>query len=79
MTVETNGVLAAPLATHADRFRLEVCVTDTDGASASDIIEFGNDRARRASTGSDSGTIGAWPERHLFGTQLGPNRNGRKW
>ena len=23
--------------------------------------------------------IGAWPERGLLGTQLGPNKNGRKW
>jgi hypothetical protein len=30
-------------------------------------------------TGSDAGSIGAWPARHLLGTQLGPNRNGRKW
>jgi hypothetical protein len=79
MTVEANGTLAAPLSTLANRFHLEVHVSDADGASASDIIEFGNDRARRVSTGSDSSTIGAWPERHLFGTQLGPNRNGRKW
>jgi Icc protein len=21
----------------------------------------------------------AWPERHILGTQLGPNKNGRKW
>ena len=24
-------------------------------------------------------TIGAWPEHGIFGTQLGPNKNGRKW
>jgi Icc protein len=30
-------------------------------------------------TGSDVRSIGAWPERHILGTQLGPNRNGRKW
>jgi 3',5'-cyclic-AMP phosphodiesterase len=35
--------------------------------------------ARRKPTGSDVGSIGIWPERHLLGTQLGPNRNGRKW
>lgn len=27
--------------------------------------------------GSDADTIGAWPENGLFGTQLGPNRNGK--
>jgi 3',5'-cyclic-AMP phosphodiesterase len=25
------------------------------------------------------GGIGAWPEKHILGTQLGPNKNGRKW
>jgi hypothetical protein len=23
--------------------------------------------------------LGAWPERNIPGTQLGPNKNGRKW
>jgi hypothetical protein len=23
--------------------------------------------------------VGAWPEHNLLGTQLGPNKNGRKW
>lgn len=23
--------------------------------------------------------LGSWPERYIFGTQLGPNKNGRKW
>ena len=29
--------------------------------------------------GSDLHRIGAWPERGILGTQLGPNRRGRKW
>ncbi|MGY2051025.1 metallophosphoesterase family protein [Methylobacterium sp. JK268] len=29
--------------------------------------------------GSDADALGAWPEKGLLGTQLGPNRNGRKW
>jgi 3',5'-cyclic-AMP phosphodiesterase len=33
----------------------------------------------RARDGSDRDRIGAWPERHIPGTQLGPNRNGRQW
>jgi 3',5'-cyclic AMP phosphodiesterase CpdA len=31
----------------------------------------------RARDGSDADSIGAWPENGVFGTQLGPNRNGR--
>ena len=33
----------------------------------------------RHADGSDADRIAPWPERHLLGTQLGPNRNGRKW
>jgi hypothetical protein len=33
----------------------------------------------RSSTGDDAATIRAWSENGIFGTQLGPNRNGRKW
>ncbi len=33
----------------------------------------------RAADGSDRDRIGAWPERGIFDTQFGPNRNGRHW
>jgi hypothetical protein len=33
----------------------------------------------RVANGSDADAVGAWPERHVLGTQLGPNRNGRHW
>lgn len=33
----------------------------------------------RAADGSDRDRVGAWPERGILGTQLGPNRNGRRW
>jgi Icc protein len=79
MRLEDRGVFSAPFVTGKRAFRLEVRVTADDGAVAGDVIECGTNDARRPSTGSDAGSIGAWPERHLFGTQLGPNRNGRKW
>ena len=31
----------------------------------------------RIRNGSDAASVGAWPENGIFGTQLGPNRNGR--
>ena len=31
----------------------------------------------RMRDGSDAATIGGWPENGIFGTQLGPNRNGK--
>lgn len=79
MSLEDRGIFSAPFVTSRKSFRLEVRVTDENGAAADDVIECGANGARRTSTGSDAGSIGAWPERHLFGTQLGPNRNGRKW
>ena len=79
MSVENRGIFTAPLVVGTKAFRLEVRVTDASGGVAHDVIECDEKRARRTSTGSDAGSVGAWPERHLFGTQLGPNRNGRKW
>jgi hypothetical protein len=79
MSLDHRGGFSAPIVTSQKTFRLEVRVTDEKGAAAEDVIECDTNSARRPSTGSDAGSIGAWPERHLFGTQLGPNRNGRKW
>jgi Icc protein len=33
----------------------------------------------RAKNGSDRDRVGAWPSKGILDTQLGPNRNGRKW
>ncbi len=33
----------------------------------------------RVADGSDKDSVGAWPEKGILATQLGPNRNGRKW
>ncbi len=33
----------------------------------------------RSTDGSDRDRVGAWPERGILDTQLGPNRNGKKW
>lgn len=33
----------------------------------------------RVADGSDRDRVGAWPEKGIFDTELGPNRNGRKW
>jgi Icc protein len=61
-------------------FRLSVRVTDQDRHQDIDTIEVSHvPMTDRKPTGSDAGNVGAWPERHLLGTQLGPNRNGRKW
>jgi Icc protein len=61
-------------------FRLRVRVTDQNRQQDIDTIEVSRSPAHhRRASGSDAGSVGAWAERHLLGTQLGPNRNGKKW
>jgi predicted phosphodiesterase len=80
MTTSGTNQFAAPLVSPDPRYRLEVEVADSRGKAGRDCIEIAPiDDVVRTVSGSDRNTIGAWPERHLMGTQLGPNRNGRKW
>jgi hypothetical protein len=63
-------------------FDLTVRSSDAAGNSDADTIRVAGRSYRapqRRADGSDADAIGAWPEKHIFGTQLGPNRNGRKW
>ena len=58
---------------------------EAKGRTTSDTITFVASRDRvyepppRIGDGSDRDAVGAWPDKHILGTQLGPNRNGRKW
>ncbi len=64
--------------THA----LRVMVTDMEGNTATDEIRVlvGPDRpARERAERDQDNALEAWPEHGLLGTQLGPNKNGRKW
>ena len=64
------------------QFQIFVRASDQAGSSYVDSIEVAttfDETVERRADGSDLDTIGAWDEKHLFGTQLGPNRNGRKW
>jgi hypothetical protein len=76
-----SGLFGATMPVPDRLFRLSVRVMDQDRHQDIDTIEVSplHDPDSRRATGSDAGSIGAWPERHLLGTQLGPNRNGRKW
>jgi Icc protein len=75
-----GGLFSATTAVPDRSFSLRVRVTDQDRHQDIDTIEVSRSQANaRKPTGSDAGSVGAWPERHLLGTQLGPNRNGRKW
>ncbi|ARO54006.1 metallophosphoesterase [Methylorubrum zatmanii] len=62
--------------------RLAVRAGDADGGIDEDVVERADGGAVLATSrgiGSDADTVGAWPERGLLGTQLGPNCNGRHW
>jgi Icc protein len=75
-----SGLFGAELAALDGPFRLSVRVTDQQNNQDTDTVDVAPYvAAERKPTGSDTGSIGAWPQRHLLGTQLGPNRNGRKW
>jgi 3',5'-cyclic-AMP phosphodiesterase len=75
-----GGLFSATTAVPDRSFSLSVRVTDQNRHQDIDTIEVSRSQANaRKPTGSDVGSVGAWPERHLRGTQLGPNRNGRKW
>lgn len=52
------------------------------GSEDADAIAPATDPTRLPTSrgiGSDADALGAWPERGVHGTQLGPNRNGRPW
>lgn len=61
---------------------LRVVATDARGKTAVDEIRLlaGPDRPSRERAERDQDNVlEAWPEHGLLGTQLGPNKNGRKW
>ncbi|MET4214193.1 metallophosphoesterase [Bradyrhizobium sp. LA2.1] len=75
-----GGLFGAEFKAPEKPFRLILRVIDQQRNRDTDTIDVAPYVvAARKPTGSDEGSIGAWPERHLLGTQLGPNRNGRKW
>jgi hypothetical protein len=61
-------------------FVLTVEAKDNSGRIDTDTIQptvTGYRPTDRRADGSDEDPIGAWPERHILGTQRGANRNGR--
>ena len=62
--------------------RVTVRVRDAAGRTDQDVVEplvAGWIPPGRHGDGSDADRLDPWPERHILGTQLGPNRNGRQW
>ena len=62
---------------------LSVDVVDSSGRLGADEIRIVSGRsgygARRRAKRDQDNAVEPWPERGLLGTQLGPNKNGRKW
>ena len=62
--------------------RIEVRARTGDNREDTDQVQPlhpGWTAPERFADGSDRDSVGAWPEKGILATQLGPNRNGRKW
>jgi 3',5'-cyclic-AMP phosphodiesterase len=64
-------------------YALTVTVADQNGQTAKDSIRLvlgaSAYKSTERSEREQDNVVEAWPERGLLGTQLGPNKNGRKW
>jgi Icc protein len=63
-------------------FSLTVRAEDAQGGIGMDTIEVAAGHympTRRRANGGDADAIGVWTEKGVLGTQLGPNKYGRKW
>lgn len=77
-----KGRWEATLAAGSGRRHLRVRATAADGTIDTDAIEpasEASDIPTSKGIGTDQDAIGAWERKGILGTQLGPNRNGRKW
>jgi Icc protein len=80
--VENCSVWEADVsALHEGIYSLAVSVEDARGKVATDEIRVViGDRAEQERLERDQdNALEAWPEHGLIGTQLGPNKNGKKW
>jgi len=75
----SNVWVARLLVSEEPLINLTVRAIDESGRPGVHTITAARDYAPPARTrdSSDGASIGAWPENGIYGTQLGPNRNGR--
>lgn len=64
------GLHQVSVASGGDRDTIQVLVRESDAVPK---------RGMPDAPGRDFHTLGAWPEHGIAGTQLGPNKNGRRW
>jgi 3',5'-cyclic-AMP phosphodiesterase len=80
--LENSQVWEAHLASpHDGVYSLGVSVVDARGTIATDEIRLvvGDREERNRMERDQDNALEAWPEHGLLGTQLGPNKNGKKW
>jgi 3',5'-cyclic-AMP phosphodiesterase len=80
--VENSQVWEAPVPVPQEGvYSLGVSAVDAHGDVATDEIRIviGNLTKREHVKRDQDNALGAWPEHGLLGTQLGPNKNGKKW
>jgi Icc protein len=64
------------------RIAVSASAAEADGEDAITVLVSRSgryDAPERIADGGDADTVGPWPEKGILGTQLGPNKNGRKW
>ena len=66
---------------HEGAHKLTVSFKDANGEVANDAIRLavGKRTERNFEERDQDNALEAWPEHGLLGTQLGPNKNGKKW
>jgi Icc protein len=77
-----KGSWRAACAATQGPFSLAVRAEDAQGGIGMDTIEVAVGHympTRRRENGGDADAIGVWTEKGVLGTQLGPNKYGRKW
>lgn len=80
-----DGVIWKGVLPHLDlapgEHQITVEAATASGSSLSDAVEItaGPRPHKEYASADQDNAIGAWEERGILGTQLGPNKNGRKW
>ena len=84
LRTETGSLWTCTLAADhlsSGQHRLVVQSTTSSGSSSSSAIEIitGARPSQEHAPVDQDNAVGAWKERSILGTQLGPNKNGRQW
>ena len=82
MTRVADGRYVLTVSLDADATRIVVEAENDQGAIGLETIDIATSShldITRHANGTDADAIGAWEARGIMGTQLGPNRNGKKW